>query len=232
MLLRSSCRSGGVCELRLVLDDEPSMTFRLPQIYPISDRKLSALSHAEQVARLIDGGATLIQLRDKAGPPKTFLQDAQAALRIARPNNVKIIINDRVDIAMAVEADGVHLGQTDLPVDAARKLVGADSIIGLSTHNLSQVQAALSLPIDYVAFGPIFRTHSKSDHEPVTGLDRLIQVGGIRGELPLVGIGGIDAGTISDVLKAGADSVALISDLLSEPSKITQNMRKLLEMER
>jgi thiamine-phosphate diphosphorylase len=144
----------------------------LPKVYPITDRRLSGLSHAEQVERLIDGGATLIQLRDKESSPKTFFEEAEAALQIARRHNVKLIINDRVDIAMALEADGVHLGQSDLPVDAARGLLKPGLIIGISTHNLAQAEAALSQPVDYVAFGPIFRPISKSDHEPIVGLNQ------------------------------------------------------------
>jgi len=229
--LGSRRRFGEVCELRFVLDDEVSMTFQLPKIYPITDRKLSGLSHAEQVARLIDGGATLIQLRDKEASPKTFLKEAEAALGIAQPHNVKLIINDRVDVAMAMGADGVHLGQTDMPVDAARKLLKANSIIGLSTHNLSQVRAARTLPVDYIAFGPIFETPSKADHEPVIGQGQLAEVRRILGELPLVAIGGIYPDNVHGVLTAGADSVALISALLSQPPKITQNVRKLLERE-
>ena len=197
-------RFGEVCELRFVLDDEVSMTFQLPKIYPITDRKLSGLSHAEQVARLIDGGATLIQLRDKEASPKTFLKEAEAALEIARRHNVKIIINDRVDVAMA---------------------------IGLSTHNLDQVEQARRLPVDYVAFGPIFETATKADHEPVTGARQLRNIRKAVNDIPLVAIGGIYPDKVHEVLTAGADSVALISALLSQPPKITQNVRKLLERE-
>ena len=207
------------------------MTFRLPKIYPITDINLSGLSHAEQVARLIDGGATLIQLRDKEASPKTFLKEAEAALETARRHNVKIIINDRVDVVMALRADGVHLGQTDLPVDVARRLLKPNSIIGLSTHNLSQVCIARTLAVDYIAFGPILETPSKIDHEPVIGLGQLAQARRILGEFPLVAIGGINADKVHEVLMAGADSIALISALLSQPPKIAQNMCKLLERE-
>jgi thiamine-phosphate pyrophosphorylase len=206
------------------------MMFQLPKIYPITDKKLSGLSHADQVARLIDGGAILIQLRDKESSPRAFIKEASAALATARRQNVKLIINDRVDIAMAIEADGVHLGQTDLPPDAARKLLKPDSIIGVSTHGLSQVQTALSSAVDYIAFGPIFSTFSKSDHEPVVGLEQLSQVKRIVGEKPLVAIGGISAERVAEVLKAGADAVALISAFASEPSKIEQKMRNLLDL--
>jgi len=152
------------------------MTISLPRIYPITDTVISGLSHTEQVKRLIEGGATFIQLRDKHGAPKDFLHDAEAAIAVARQNNVRIVINDRVDIAMALGADGVHLGQSDMPVDAARRLLGPEPIVGFSTHNLLQVEKAARLPVDYVAFGPLFGTRTKRDHEPVVGLDHLREV--------------------------------------------------------
>src|ERR1051325_2429259 len=113
------------------------MTFTLPRLYPITDVRLTGLSHAEQVERLAEGGATLIQLRDKLAAPREFYQAALEAVRVARRLGVRII-NDRVDIAMAVEADGVHLGQDDLPPERARQLLGPSRLVGYSTHNLGQ----------------------------------------------------------------------------------------------
>ncbi|HEY8205379.1 MAG TPA: thiamine phosphate synthase [Pyrinomonadaceae bacterium] len=203
------------------------MTFRLPRIYPITDITVSGLSHAEQVSRLIDGGAALIQLRDKHSWPKDFLREAEAALEIARRNNVRVIINDRVDIALALDADGVHLGQSDMPVDAARALLGSESIIGFSAHNIAQVERASALPVNYIAFGPIFDTHTKSDHEPVVGLPQLSVAKQILTETPLVAIGGIAGDNFLETLRAGADSVAIISHLLSEPAKIAQKLKQM-----
>jgi len=204
------------------------MTISLPRIYPITDTTVSGLSHTEQVKRLIDGGATLIQLRDKHAAPIDLLRDAEAALNVARQNNVRIIINDRVDIAMVIGADGVHLGQCDMPVHAARTLLGMHAVIGFSTHNLSQVKVASTLVADYVAFGPIFDTHTKRDHDPVVGLSHLREVKALLGEMPLVAIGGITAANFASVLDGGADSIAVISDLLKEPNKIGENLRRLL----
>jgi thiamine-phosphate pyrophosphorylase len=204
------------------------MTFLLPRIYPITDTAVSGLSHTEQVKRLIDGGATLIQLRDKHGPPKEFLRDAQAALAVARSNNVRIIINDRVDLAMVLGADGVHLGQTDLPVDAARELLGPEAIIGFSTHNVAQAELAATLPVDYVAYGPIFDTITKRDHEPVVGLNRLREVRASLKKTPLVAIGGITEENFKAAVEAGADSVAIISTLLKEPSRISEKLVRML----
>src|SRR5229473_375661 len=112
--------------------------------------------------RLIRGGATVIQLRDKDASPREFYHQAAAALQVARNHGAKLIINDRVDVALALKADGVHLGQSDLPVEAARSLLGEDAIIGFSTHNLQQAKLASELPVDYMAFGPIFPTLTKS----------------------------------------------------------------------
>ena len=203
---------------------------KLPKIYPITDMKLSRLSHAEQVARLIDGGATLIQLRDKESSPKDFLRDALAAKRTADQNNVKLIINDRVDIAMAIDAAGVHLGQSDLPVTIARRLLNKGSIVGFSTHNLQQAELAVEALVDYVAFGPIFSTTTKVDRDPTIGVDLLSSATRVVAEVPLVAIGGITADNCRSVLAAGANSVAVVSAAVGDGANITHNMRRLLNL--
>jgi thiamine-phosphate pyrophosphorylase len=202
----------------------------LPKIYPITDTRLSGLSHAEQVARLIEGGASLIQLRDKLSAPREFYREAAAALQIARDHGARLIINDRVDIALALKADGVHLGQTDIPVAAARRLLGKEAIIGFSTHNIEQAKLATNLPVDYLAFGPIFPTSTKENPEPVTGLVALSEVETSKGRLPLVAIGGITLENAREVLKAGADTVAVIAELVADPSKIAENTSRMLAL--
>ena len=204
------------------------MTLKLPKVYPITDRSISSLSHQEQVKRLIAGGATFIQLREKTDSPRAFFEDALAALRIAREARVTLIINDRVDIALALGADGVHLGQTDMPVTAARSLLGPEAIIGYSTHNIAQAKAALDLPIDYLAFGPIFETRSKKNPDPVAGLDALRDVRTIAGHLPIVAIGGIQRSNVNEVLSKGADSAAIISEVLMTPENIAKTLQELL----
>ena len=211
----------------VIHDSSHPVSLQLPRIYPITDCRLSGLSHREQVARLIDGGATLIQLREKEGAPGDFFNDAIEALRIARSAKAKLIINDRVDIALAINADGVHLGQMDMDAKAARRLLGANAIIGFSTHNLEQVKAALDLPIDYLAFGPIFQTTSKENPDPIAGISQLAAAKRLVGSLPLVAIGGIDSTNLSEVLAAGADSAAVLSAVLKDPAQITQNLRNL-----
>src|SRR5262245_61033014 len=148
-------------------------TFILPRVYALTDVRLSGLSHAEQVELLSDGGATLIQLREKEMPAREFYEQARAAVAVAVRRGVRLIVNDRVDVALAVGADGVHLGQDDMPPEAARALLGPEAVIGYSTHNIEQAIAAIKLPIDYLAIGPIFATTTKTDTAPVLGLEGL-----------------------------------------------------------
>ena len=200
-----------------------------PRIYPITDTQLSGLSHADQVRLLADAGATFVQLRAKNLPALDFFTEAKAATDVARDAGVTLIINDRVDVALALKT-GVHLGQDDLPPDAARNLLGNEAIIGYSTHNVSQAIAAANLPVDYVAIGPIFQTSSKANPDPVVGLDGLRAVRAAIGETPLVAIGGITLETAASVIEAGADSVALISALLSGgPAGISVRYRTLTQ---
>jgi thiamine-phosphate pyrophosphorylase len=177
---------------------------------------------------LIAGGAALIQLRDKQASSRVFYSDAQAALQVARSAGVKLIINDRVDIAFALRADGVHLGQEDMPVEAARRILGDQAVIGFSTHNLDQIQEALHLPIDYLAFGPIFRTTSKRNPDPVAGLTQLKQASEMVLPMPVVAIGGINRSNATDVLTAGASTIAVISCVLADPGRIADSFQQMM----
>lgn len=191
------------------------MRFDLPKLYAITDRRISGLTHAEQVARLIDGGATFIQLREKFMSPHEFYREAEAALEIARERGARIIINDRADIALALKADGVHLGQDDLDPRAARKLLGDEAIIGYSTHTLAQAEEAATLPVDYIAFGPVFITSSKENPDKTVGLNGLSRVRARLGdEIKIVAIGGINEANAAAAIAAGANAVAVISALL------------------
>lgn len=202
---------------------------KLPRVYPLTDVQLSGLSHAEQVRLLSRGGATLVQLREKQMSPKEFYEEAKAAVAVAKQCGVQLIINDRVDVALAAGADGVHLGQDDMPPEAATKLLGEQAVVGYSTHNVEQAIEASKLPIDYLAIGPIFATATKSDTAPVLGLDGLRAVRQAIGEFPLVAIGGITPANARDVIEAGADSVAVISALLSHPDRITEATQMLFQ---
>ncbi len=201
----------------------------LPKLYPITDVRLSGLSHGEQIARLSEGGATLVQLREKHLSPREFYREAEAALRVARERGVRLIINDRVDIALALGADGVHLGQYDLPPEAARELLGPDVIIGFSTHNIDQAIGAARLPVDYIAIGPIFATLSKENPDPVVGIDGLRRVREQASHMPIVAIGGITERNARSVIEAGADAVAVIGALLRETSSITGRTHEFIQ---
>lgn len=199
----------------------------LTKIYPITDTKLSGFSHSDQISQLTSAGASFIQLRDKDLSSKDLFDEAMSAMQIAHAAGAKLIINDRVDIALLTDADGVHLGQNDLDPTNARDLLGINKIIGYSTHTIAQVKEALNKPIDYIAFGPIFHTSTKLDHDPVVGLEMIKHVRELIGSFPLVVIGGIKRDNISDVIAAGADSAAIISDLFATESSISANFRSL-----
>ena len=179
---------------------------------------------------MIAGGAELIQLREKHDSPRDFYASAAEAIQIAKKHGVRIIINDRVDIAFALSADGVHLGQDDLPPVNAREILGPDAIIGYSTHSVRQAQDALSLPIDYVAIGPIFHTGTKENHHPPLGVNGLCDVRKSVGEITLVAIGGITKESLKAVFDAGADSAAMIGGIVSGPAKIEDRMRDLISV--
>ncbi len=206
------------------------MKFTIPKVYPITDTRISGLSHLEQVRRLILGGASLIQLRDKHAPAGEFYTAAAECVDHAHANGAKIIINDRADIALAAGADGVHLGQDDLAPRHARDLLGQAAIIGFSTHSLKQARDAIGHPIDYIAIGPIFATETKRDSEPVVGLEGLRTIRLLDPGIPIVAIGGIDRENAAAVLAGGADCVALVSSVVSEPSEIEDRIQQLLQL--
>jgi thiamine-phosphate pyrophosphorylase len=204
------------------------LNFDIPKIYPITDTRLTGLSHAAQVEKLIAGGARFIQLREKRAAPREFYADAEKALEIARRGDAKIIINDRVDIALALKADGVHLGQDDLPPAKAREILGRRAIIGFSTHSVRQAVEAVKMPIDYVAVGPVYATQTKENPDDVVGLDGVREARAAISDFPLVAIGGIAAKNFRAVFEAGADSLAIVKAVLSPPERIEENLQMFL----
>ena len=204
-----------------------SPQFQLPRIYPITDPYISGISHLEQVTRLIQGGARLIQLRDKHATPADFFTAANDCVTFARSRGAQIIINDRVDIAKAVGAHGVHLGQDDMPAVQARQILGETAIIGVSTHSDDQARVSRGLPINYIAIGPVFSTGSKVDPEPVVGVTGISSARAVVGDMGLVAIGGINEESLSTVLTAGADSAALISAFSRHPAMMAATMHTM-----
>src|SRR6185312_540894 len=200
------------------------------RLYPITDTELSGLRHAEQVEQLAAGGAKLIQIREKNLRPRAFSEEALDAVKAARQAGCKVIINDRVDIALAVGADGVHLGQDDMPPDAARRILGPNAIIGFSTHTLEQAKQAVKLPINYLAVGPIFGTQTKVNPDAEVGLEGLSLIREVVTDIPLVAIGGMTLANSQSVIAAGADAVAVISALYRENSQIPQTTNDFLRV--
>jgi thiamine-phosphate pyrophosphorylase len=205
------------------------MHFRFPScLYPIADTLGDPQrSYVELAAAIVRGGAFLLQLRVKDRPTRELVQIARDVKTITDAAGVVLIINDRADIAALVDAAGVHVGQNDLPAETARSILGPDKIVGVSTHNLAQAEAAArSGAASYIAFGPIFATASKTNADPVQGIEALRQVRRIA-DLPIVAIGGITAATMAEVLDAGAEAVAMIGEIVKAPD-VEAKVRSLL----
>ncbi|MEK6539037.1 MAG: thiamine phosphate synthase [Deltaproteobacteria bacterium] len=199
----------------------------IPIIYPIIDSSLFTLDNIGKTAEaIIDGGAKILQLRAKRLSSKEFLETARIIMKITKDKGTVFIVNDRVDIALLTDADGVHLGQDDLPVKEARRLLGNNKIIGYSTHNLREALEAVRLPVDYISFGPIFPTKTKEDAQTPKGLKGLSEVRKSVG-IPIVAIGGITETNMAHVLKEGVESVAMISEILTSLD-ISKKLNRLI----
>jgi thiamine-phosphate pyrophosphorylase len=201
---------------------------QVPRLYAIVDsahfRETRAL--CAYVEELIAGGVTLLQYRNKSGPALDMLEHARA-LKMMVGKQARLIMNDRADLCVAADFDGLHIGQDDLSPSSARLVIGEHRWLGVSTHNPEQLRRADEVPCDYVALGPIFDTRSKEKPDPVVGVDGVRKARALTAK-PLVAIGGITRGTAASVLAAGADSVAVISDLLSEPRKSAEEFLAIL----
>jgi thiamine-phosphate pyrophosphorylase len=162
---------------------------------------------------LVDAGVRLIQYRNKRATGRELFETARELTEYLNPLGVQFIVNDRADVAALVGAGGVHVGQDDLGVEQARKVVGAGKLVGVSTHNAVQFRGALETSADYIAIGPVFATGSKENPDPVVGMGFVRETRGMT-DRPIVGIGGITLERAADVIEAGADSVAIISDIL------------------
>ena len=198
-----------------------------PRLYAIVDAGVAA--HASwtvtDLARAyLDGGARLLQLRASGVDAATQLGWCQAIVRLAAPLGARVIVNDRCDLALMAGAAGVHLGQHDLPISAARRLLGPSALIGLSTHDDRQVDAAVHQPLSYLAVGPVYPTRTKDTGHAAVGLEAVRRVRAVAGERPVVAIGGITLATSPEVIAAGAASVAVIADLLAggDPARRVQ----------
>jgi thiamine-phosphate pyrophosphorylase len=206
----------------------------VPRLYPIVDAACFAttedlISFAHQ---LVASGCTLLQYRNKTGNARVMLDQARSLRRQLRarapaPHGLKLIMNDRADLCLIAEFDGVHLGQDDLLPESVRSIIGTGRWLGVSTHNPEQIQEADRTSADYLAIGPVFSTSSKDKPDPVVGLEGVRRARQLTRK-PLVAIGGITRGNAASVIKAGADSVAVISDLLREPRKSAEEFFRIL----
>ena len=186
-------------------------------LYLVTDRTLSlGRSTVEVVRAAIRGGVSCVQLREKGCSTREFMDEARLLKALLAGTGVPLFINDRLDVALAVGADGVHLGQNDLPIADARRLVGNRMIIGISAESVADAIRAEAEGADYIGASPVFTTPTKTDTAPPLGLDGLRAIRRAV-QLPLVAIGGIDADNASQVLRAGADGLAVVSAIVSAP---------------
>jgi thiamine-phosphate pyrophosphorylase len=204
----------------------------LPRFYAILDVACFAPPRTTEVIvnyarELAGGGVTLLQYRNKVGSTREMLDDAREIHSALGGGRVTLIMNDRADLCMAADFDGVHVGREDLSPEGARAVIGDSRILGVSTHNVEQAMEADAGPADYIAYGPVFATSSKQSPGPVVGLDGIRAARAVT-KKPLVAIGGITRANARSVVEAGADSVAVISDLLSAPSKVAEEFLRLL----
>lgn len=208
------------------------MKLILPRLYAIVDRATldaRGVRIGEFARELREAGVRLVQYRDKVNGPQEILRAAleiNAAFEGVKPTR---IMNDRAELAALAGWEGVHVGQGDLPVDAARSVVGTGQIVGVSTHNEEQVRAPVMGVPDYVAVGPVFATTSKANPDPVVGLE-LVRRARAMTELPIVAIGGITLANARSVIEAGADAVAVIGGLFAEGRRVSQVARDFLEI--
>ena len=202
------------------------------RLYLVTDQaSLRGRALTDVVLAAVQGGVTCVQVREKDRCTRDFVVLAQALKALLSPFNVPLVVNDRIDVALACGAHGVHLGQSDMPVALARRQLSPDVFIGLSVENLADVQRAASQPVDYLGVSPIYPTPTKTDTAAPWGLTGLRQVRAMTG-LPLVAIGGIHLGNASAVLQAGADGLAVVSALCAadDPEAAAQAFRALFKM--
>lgn len=188
----------------------------LPRLYAIADASFG--DPVELARQLFQGGASLVQIRNKAASSAELLQQSEAVVRLA-PEGARVIVNDRADIAMLAGAAGVHLGQEDLPVSEVRKIIGAAGFIGLSTHSIEQALDAEQLSLDYIAAGPVFPTTTKANPSPVLGVKALAEICR-KVRQPVVAIGGITLENVAEVMNAGVASAAVIGGILNSPDVV------------
>ena len=196
-------------------------------LYLVTDRRLAGLRSLDDIVRAaLRGGVTAVQLREKDCPTRDFIELARALRAILAPAGAPLIVNDRVDVALAACADGVHIGQSDMEVRDARRLLGPDAIIGLSVETPEQAGRAASFDVDYLGVGPIFPTPTKTDAAPAWGIEGLAALRRASRQV-LVAIGGIHRENAGEVIRAGADGIAVVSAICAaqDPEQAARDLR-------
>ena len=193
------------------------MNLVFPRLYAIIDPTLLTNSELDLAETLAGSGVELIQYRNKTASSRQFFEISRQLSSSLSPRGVRLIVNDRPDIALLAGAGGVHVGQEDLSVEEARAICGSDRWVGVSTHTLEQLTAADRTSADYIAFGPIFQTVTKKNPDPIVGTEMLRKARQMT-KKPLVAIGGITLERAAEVYRAGADSLAVIRDLICAPN--------------
>lgn len=200
------------------------------KLYLVTDRPLSLGRPLEEIVEgAVAGGVTMVQLREKDAPTGEFVALAKRLKAVLAPLGIPLIVNDRVDVALAADADGVHIGQSDMPYEDARRLLGAEKIIGLSVENFEDLERANALDVDYVGISPVYGTPTKSDTAEPFGLEGLRRAVAMSAH-PTVAIGGMNASTIAEVMQAGTDGVAVVSAICSAPSprKAAEELKEIV----
>ncbi|MBB5752149.1 thiamine phosphate synthase [Prosthecomicrobium pneumaticum] len=186
-----------------------------PTLYLVTDPVLAGpRGVVETVRQALDGGVTLVQLRDPEAKTRALCETAAALLEVTRPRGIPLVINDRVDVMLAVGADGVHVGARDMAPGLVRRLTGPDAIVGLSITTLEELAAADLGPVDYIGASPVHATPTKTDTGPALGLDGLARLRAAT-DLPIVAIGGLHAGNVRAAVEAGADGIAVVSAIMA-----------------
>lgn len=199
------------------------------KLYLVTDRGLAGERAIEDIVKeAVEGGVTMVQLREKDIATRDFIALALRLKDVLKPYGVPLIINDRVDVALASDADGVHIGQSDMPYTIARKLLGPSKIIGLSVENFEQIEEANSLDVDYIGVSPVFATPTKTDTAGPFGLDGLRKA--VRMSVhPTVAIGGMNERTAADVMACGTDGIAVVSAIVCAPDP-KESSKNLLQI--
>lgn len=199
------------------------------KLYLVTDdqQDIDMLCHV--VAEAIKGGVTMVQIREKHGDVRAFIERSLAIKKVLKDSGVPLIINDRVDVALAVQADGVHLGQSDMPAQLARQLIGPDMILGLSVENETQLREAQNLPVDYLGISAIFSTPTKTNIIKEWGIDGLTKAVK-ESKLPLVAIGGINESNIKQIADTQVDGIALVSAIChaTSPQQASEGLLELM----